>query len=462
VTADGASPPPTSDNGAAALFRAVGLMADGPVVWGRPVPARGAGIFVVELPAPLRHAPLELTRIGKWLERVPDLRLDGVHPTSRALAARLSAFWLPSTRVLYVGATEGSIGGRVEALRATPLGERRPHPGGHWLHALTSLEGARIWWAATAAVEEYEDAILTAFAETIPEAERATLHDARVVLPFANLRTATGERKATGLANSIVAGEARVATPPRRVVEVAPGSAEGADEGITGRAAGGTVRRAPAPGQGAASARSGEPGSPPRPAASADRSTAPRPASPRAAPRSSPARPASVSRASKRPANERPPAETTWVSADGVARLQAEHAELTGVRRPEVIARIKAAKELGDLKENADYTSAREEQSFLEGRISSIEATLRAATVIETPSGPAADRITLGSTVTIEDETGARMTYVVVGSSEADPRAGRISNVSPVGRALLGRTAGEEVAVAAPRGDVRYRIIELA
>ena len=84
-----------ADNGAAALFRAVGLMADGPVVWGRPVPARGSGVFVIELPAPLHHAPLELTRIGKWLEHVPGLRLDGEHPTSRALAARLESFWLP-------------------------------------------------------------------------------------------------------------------------------------------------------------------------------------------------------------------------------------------------------------------------------------------------------------------------------------------------------------------------------
>jgi transcription elongation factor GreA len=166
-----------------------------------------------------------------------------------------------------------------------------------------------------------------------------------------------------------------------------------------------------------------------------------------------------------RAANRKPgdrPAETTWVSAEGIARLQAEHAELTGTKRPEVIARIKSAKELGDLKENADYTSAREEQSFLEGRIKAIEATLRAATVIEAPSGAAAERVALGSTVTVEDETGAQMTFVVVGSAEADPAAGRISNVSPVGKALIGRSVDDDVAVAAPRGEVRYRIVELS
>lgn len=417
-----------TDNGAAALFRTVGLMADGPVVWGRPVPARGAGVFIVELPATLHHAPVEHTRIGKWLEHVPELLLEGVHPTTRALAARLEAFWVPSSRVLFVGTTDGSIGGRIEAIRNTALGDRRPHPGGHWLHALTGLGTARVWWAATSAVEEAEDALLTAFAETVPAAERAALHDPTVVLPFANLRTATGERKRTGLANSLVAPDPVRATPPRRVVSVAPGSADGAG-GVTGRTAGGTIRRAP------------------RPAGSA-------PARPRATP-------TPRSTAAKRAHGDRPAAETTWVSAEGLERLKAEHAELTGTKRPEVIGRIKAAKELGDLKENADYTSAREEQSFLEGRIKSIEATLRVATVIETPSD-AVDRVTLGSTVTVEDETGTEMTFVVVGSAEADPAAGRISNVSPVGRALIGRSAGDDVAVAAPRGEVHYRIVKLA
>jgi len=413
------------DTGAAGLFKAVGLMADGPVVWGRPVPARGSGVFVIELPATLHHAPLEHTRIGKWLEHVPGLLLDGTHPTTRALAARLEAFWLPSTRVLFVGATDGSIGGRIEAIRNTRLGDRRPHPGGHWLHALTGLETARVWWAATTAVEESEDALLSAFADTIPDAERAALHDPQVVLPFANLRTATGERKATGLANSLVPAEAARPAPPSRIVELAPGAAEGAGA-VTGRASGGTVRRAP------------------RPAPAAPTSRAP----------------ATRSAAARRKPGDRPATETTWFSAEGMDRLRAEHAELTGVKRPEVIARIKSAKELGDLKENADYTSAREEQSFLEGRIAAIEATLRVATVIEAPA-EAHDRVTLGTTVEVEDESGARMTFVVVGSAEADPAAGRISNVSPVGRALIGHEAGDEVVVAAPRGDVRWRIVGL-
>jgi len=401
-------------------------MGDGPVVWGRPVPARGPGVFVVELPATRATAPLELTRIGKWLERVPDLRLDGERPTSRALAARMAAFWLPSTRVVYIGATDGSIGGRIEAMVHTGLGERRPYPGAHWLQALIGLEQARIWWAQTPAVEEYEDALLGAFAATIPPADRAALHDATVILPFANLRTVTGERKATGLSNSLVAADPVRRTPEGRVVEKAPGDADGAGGLPTRRAAGGTARRSPRP--------------------AATRTAMPR------APRTSAAAAAAMGRAR----------DATYVSADGLARLQAEHDELVGTQRPAVIGRIKAANELGDLKENADYSSAREEQSFLEGRIKAIEAVLRDATLIEAPMGEAAARVMVGSTVSVEEDDGTTSTFAIVGSTEADPASGRISNVSPVGRALLGQSAGDTVVVTTPRGEIRYRITSLS
>ncbi len=141
--------------------------------------------------------------------------------------------------------------------------------------------------------------------------------------------------------------------------------------------------------------------------------------------------------------------------------MRDELAELTQVRRPDVIGRIKAAKELGDLKENADYTAAREEQSFLEGRIAAIEETLRRATVIDTAADDH-ERVKIGSTVTIEDEDASRSTFTIVGSTEADPAAGRISNVSPVGRALVGATVGQDVAVTTPRGQVRYRVVAIA
>ena len=120
------TPRPTAARpmGAAELLRSVGLMADGPVTWGRPVPSAGPGIYIVEWPEPLESAPVELTLVGKWLERLPAMRLDGARPTSREVAARLHGFWLPNQTILYIGMTQASIGGRVGAL--LPDAARRP------------------------------------------------------------------------------------------------------------------------------------------------------------------------------------------------------------------------------------------------------------------------------------------------------------------------------------------------
>ena len=394
------------DGTAPGLLRAVGLLADGPVPWGRQVPASGPGVFVVELSAPRTVAPIELTRIGKWLERVETLRLDGARPSSRALAARLGAFWLPSQVVLYVGATSTSIPSRVRALRETPLGDRRPHPGGHWLHALKGIEHTRIWWASTDAVEEYEDALLGAFGEGVSASERAALPDTDVVLPFANLRTPTGVRKRTGLSGSILA-EPVTPAPPTHFVQVPDGDAEGAH---------------------------GEP-----PARRARSTPARRPVAPKAEP-------------------AQRPTERLQVTVDGEARLRDELRTLVEERRPEVIARIRSAKELGDLKENADYSAAREEQSFLEGRIQAIEAVLRGAEVVATPH--ADDAIAMGSSVTVEAE-GEQVTYVLVSPSEVDPGSGRISVASPVGRALLGHGPGDEIVIRTPQGEAHYRVVSV-
>ena len=139
--------------------------------------------------------------------------------------------------------------------------------------------------------------------------------------------------------------------------------------------------------------------------------------------------------------------------------MRTELDRLVSTRRPEVIARIRAAKELGDLKENADYSAARDEQSFLEGRIQALEARLRDAVIALAPvAGAGAD---LGSVVTVEID-GDEVTYTLVGTAEADPGAGRLSVASPVGRALIGARAGDEVAVQTPRGAVRYRVVSLA
>ncbi len=403
----------TDDASAASLLRAVGLMADGPVVWGRPVPASGPGVFVVELPGPLATAPIEMTRVGKWIERVEGLRLDGERPTSKALAARLAAFWLPSQTILYVGASDVSVSRRVAAIARTELGDRRPHSGGHWLRTLRSLDAVRVWWAPTAATEEYEDALLSAFADRLPPGDVAALPDTTVLLPWANLRAATGERKATGLSGSLIPDPVEPAAPPTRVVVVPDGDAEGAR---------------------------GEPAVPKR------RATAPRPA-------------ARTSRAGT-PAVVEPPAPhvAEGLTIEGAARLRSELDELTLVKRPQVIARIRTAKEHGDLKENSEYHAAREEQSFLEGRVQAIEARLRTAVIVEAPS--AGSRVGLGSIVTLDDG-GDAVTYTIVGADESDPARGRISSSSPVGRALLGRDVGDRVAVATPAGETMYLILEI-
>ena len=145
------------------------------------------------------------------------------------------------------------------------------------------------------------------------------------------------------------------------------------------------------------------------------------------------------------------------MTRDAYARLEAELLELTRDRRPEVVARIKAAREHGDLKENAEYQAAREEQSFMEGRIRLLEERKRHAVLIEET---ATGRVALGSTVVMEHE-GESITYTIVGTTDADPAAGRISSASPVGAALLGAVADQEVEVRTPRGAVRYRVLEV-
>jgi transcription elongation factor GreA len=426
----------THDPGAAALLRSVGLLADGPAVWGRPVPAQGPGVFIIELAAPTPTAHLELTRVGKWVERVETLRLDGERPTSRALSARLASFWLPSQTVLYVGATTQSIGRRVASIDHTELGDRRPNSSAHWLKTLRSLDGVRVWWAPTAATEEYEDALLAAFAAGVSEADLAGLPDRTVVLPWANLRTVTGDRKATGLSGSLIPETVAPPLPPTRVVVVPDGDAEGArGEPVEPR------RRAAPSGPAKAGA-----------AAGARAAVGGNPAPGRANALAQPTAQEAALTAAAMPAPEA-------LTAEGDARLRAELDELTRVRRPQILARIRTAKEHGDLKENAEYHAAREEQSFLEGRVQAIEARLRSAVIVEAPA--AGSRVGLGSVVTLDDD-GETVVYTIVGADESDPTRGRISSSSPVGRALVGRDSGDYVVVSTPAGEARYRILEIA
>ena len=144
-----------------------------------------------------------------------------------------------------------------------------------------------------------------------------------------------------------------------------------------------------------------------------------------------------------------------YLTAEGLAKLKAELRELITVDRPRIAARIHEAKLDGDLSENAEYEDAKQEQSFLEGRIATLELQLRNAAVIEKANG---DSVGIGSEVVIKSGDGEE-TFTIVGSAEAAPREGRISNESPVGAALMGRKKGDKVTVLAPAGPIEYTLV---
>jgi transcription elongation factor GreA len=149
----------------------------------------------------------------------------------------------------------------------------------------------------------------------------------------------------------------------------------------------------------------------------------------------------------------------TYLSKDGLEKLRAELEEMTNVRRPEIADRIHDAKEHGDLTENAEYEDAKNEQAFVEGRIQTLEALIKNAVLID--ENHSTDHVQIGSTVSVESEDG-KETFQIVGSAEAKPGEGRISNESPVGRALLGGKKGDKVVVKVPAGDFTYKITSIS
>ena len=145
------------------------------------------------------------------------------------------------------------------------------------------------------------------------------------------------------------------------------------------------------------------------------------------------------------------------LTREGLQQIEEELEQLTTVRRAEVAERIRHARDFGDIAENAEYTEAKNEQSLVEGRILTLESMVRLAVVIEDghrEAGVAA----LGASVKVRLDDGEE-TYAIVGAAEADPLAGRISNESPLGRALLGHRAGDEVEWSSPIGTSRVKIL---
>lgn len=150
------------------------------------------------------------------------------------------------------------------------------------------------------------------------------------------------------------------------------------------------------------------------------------------------------------------------VTAAGAEKLKAELEHLRRVDRPEVVAAIEEARSKGDLSENAEYDAAREKQSFIEGRIAFLEGRIPALQVIDPKTLNAGDKVVFGATVTLCDvENDKEVTYQIVGVDEADIEHNKVSVSSPIARALIGKSEGDEVVVHAPKGDLDFEIVSV-
>ncbi len=148
-----------------------------------------------------------------------------------------------------------------------------------------------------------------------------------------------------------------------------------------------------------------------------------------------------------------------FLTKEGLDELRAEHADLTQVKRPQVVQRVSDAREMGDLAENAEYSAAREELAFIDGRIDELVELLKQVEVISEDNN-SKNQVILGSKVTV-NHNGNQTVYNVVGEWEADPTEKKISHESPLGKALLGKKVGEKVEVTAPVGNITYTILEI-
>ncbi len=150
------------------------------------------------------------------------------------------------------------------------------------------------------------------------------------------------------------------------------------------------------------------------------------------------------------------------LSTEGLKKIEQELEHLKSVRRREVAERIKQAREFGDISENSEYEDAKNEQAFIEGRILTLEKMLRNVKLIEEPNGGDPETVTIGAQVKVRDLDEKEVyEYTIVGSTEADPTANRISNESPVGKGLLGAHVGQKLSIGIPAGTLRVEVLEV-
>ncbi len=150
------------------------------------------------------------------------------------------------------------------------------------------------------------------------------------------------------------------------------------------------------------------------------------------------------------------------LTQEGLTKLEQELEYLKTVRRPQVAERIRESKELASTQNNAEYDDAKNEQAFVEGRILTLEKLIQSAVLIDEEEAHHANRVQIGSNVSVVGSEGKTQKFTIVGAPEADPKTGRISNESPVGRALLGKRVGDEVQVSVPKGILRFTISKIS
>jgi transcription elongation factor GreA len=152
--------------------------------------------------------------------------------------------------------------------------------------------------------------------------------------------------------------------------------------------------------------------------------------------------------------------EQPYLTTEGAQRLKEELVQLKGPDRDEIARRLRSAIQMGDLSENADYHKAKEDQGFLEGRISELEYLLKNAIIVDRKNS-SGDVVDIGMKITIQEAGEEPETYYLVGAKEADPRNGKISNESPIGRVLLGHRVGDSVTAETPTGSITFKILKI-
>ncbi len=149
-----------------------------------------------------------------------------------------------------------------------------------------------------------------------------------------------------------------------------------------------------------------------------------------------------------------------YLTKGGLERLKEERENLFTVRRHDVAERIQRAKEMGGAVDNAEYEEAKNDQAYIEGRILTLDTLITNARIIE--ENAHSDVVLIGSTVQVQDEKGRKKKYKIIGSAEADPSQGSISNESPIGKALLGKSAGDVADVAVPAGQIQLKVLRIS